>query len=149
LVAIELDEESLQRAALERLGLELKLPRDGATNFLIARPERLALNRLIQRSMRQPEMSASMIAPITGAIAELLAHAQTGKMANLAHRWRKRQPLLSKAEHFLRLNADQPFDSRALAAALGTTERSIQMSCNQICIQGAKSSGQALSVPDR
>ena len=124
---IELSEASLQRAARERVGRELAPPRQGASNFHVARPERLALDRMVQRSFRDPQATFSMIGPITGAIAELLAHAQTGMLSALAQRWRNREILLSRAEHFLRIKAECPFDAQALAAAVGATERSLQL----------------------
>lgn len=126
-VAIELTEPALQCAACERLGHELELPREGATNHRVPRAQLRELDRMVQRSLHQPKTSVSMIGPILGTIAELLAHAQTGTFASLARRWRNRAELLSRADHYLQLSAGSPFDSKALAAAVGSTERSLQM----------------------
>jgi AraC family transcriptional regulator, ethanolamine operon transcriptional activator len=125
-VAIEFDEASLQQAARERLGHELDLPRGGARNLMVPRAARQALERMVDLSLRQTQASASMIGPIMGSLAALLSHAQTGGMETLARRWRHREALLAKAEQFLRANLGRPFDGKALARAVGATERSVQ-----------------------
>jgi AraC family transcriptional regulator, ethanolamine operon transcriptional activator len=126
-VAIEFEEAALQRVARERLGIELQRPRNGAANFDVPRTQLRELDRVIQRSLRKPETAVSMIEPILGTIAELVAHAQTGTLASLARRWQHRAELLSRADHYLQLSAGVPFDLKALAAAVGATERSLQM----------------------
>jgi AraC family ethanolamine operon transcriptional activator len=126
-VAIELTEPALQCAACERLGHELELPLEGATNHLVPRAHLRELDRMVQRTLHQPKTSVSMIDPILGTIAELLAHAQTGTPASLARRWQHRAELLSRADHYLQLSAGVPFDLKALATAVGATERSLQM----------------------
>jgi transcriptional regulator GlxA family with amidase domain len=126
-VLIEFEETALQRVARERLGDELQRPRDGAANFEVPRTQLRELDRMIQRSLHKPETTVSMIEPILGTIAELVAHAQTGTLGSLARRWQNRAELLNRADHHLRLNAGVPFDLKALASAVGTTERSLQM----------------------
>jgi AraC-like DNA-binding protein len=126
-VAIEFEEAALQRVARERLGHELQCPREGAANFDVPRTQLRELDCVIQRSLRKPETAVSMIEPILGTIAELVTHAQTGTLASLARRWQHRAGLLSRADHYLQLSAGVPFDSKALATAVGTTERSLQM----------------------
>jgi AraC-like DNA-binding protein len=124
--AIEFDEESLQRVARERLGHELDLPRGGASNLMVPRAGRIILERMVERSLRKPSASHSMIEPILGAVVELLSHAQSGRLETLARRWRQRESLLTRAERFLQSNLGQPFDSKALAATVGATERCVQ-----------------------
>jgi AraC family ethanolamine operon transcriptional activator len=124
--AIEFDESSLQQAAHARLGHELDLPRGGARNLMVPRAARQALERLVNLSLRKTTPIHSMIEPIMGSIVELLSHAQTGRLEMLARRWRHREVLLAKAEEYLRSYISQPFDSKALARAVGATERSVQ-----------------------
>jgi AraC-like DNA-binding protein len=124
--AIELEEASLQRAARKRLGRELDLPRGGASNLMVPRAARESLERMVDVSLRRPERSRSMIEPIIGTIVDLLDHAQTGRLESLARRWRHRESLLSRAEHYLHTNLRRPFDCKALASAVGATERSVQ-----------------------
>jgi AraC-like DNA-binding protein len=125
-VAIEFDEARMQRAAHARLGHELDLPRDGASNLMVPRVERGTLERMVEISLRQPAASRSMIEPIIEAIVELLSHAQSDRLETLMRRWRHRESLLSKAEGYLRCNLGLPFDCKRLADAVGTTERSVQ-----------------------
>lgn len=124
-VAIEFDENSLQRAACERLGHELDLPRGGASNVMVPRGGRETLERLVEISLRAPA-GGTMVDSILGTIAELLSHAQIGRLDVLARRWRYREVLLLKAEQFLRYNLGTPFDCKALANAVGVSERSLQ-----------------------
>jgi AraC family ethanolamine operon transcriptional activator len=126
-VAVEFEEEALQLAARARTGSELRIPRDGAENHTIPRAHLRELDRMIERLLRKPHSSLSMIDPILGTIAELLAHAQTGSLATLSSRWQHRAALLRRADDFLRHNAGQPFNSGALARATGATERCLQM----------------------
>lgn len=125
-VAIEFDEALLQGVALERLGHELDLPRGRASNLMVPRAGRLLLERMVERSLRQASASHSMIKPILGTLVDLLSLGQTGRLETLSRRWMHRESLLSKAECFLRGNLGQPFDCKALAAAVGATERSLQ-----------------------
>jgi AraC-like DNA-binding protein len=125
-VAIEFDEARMQRVARARLGHELKLPRDGASNLMVPRAARGTLERMVAISLRQPAASRSMIEPIIGTLVELLSHAQSDRLENLTRRWRHREYLLSKAEVYLRCNLGRPFDCKGLAAAVGATERSVQ-----------------------
>jgi AraC-like DNA-binding protein len=125
-VAIEFDEARMQRVARARLGHELDLPRDGASNLMVPRAGRETLERMVEVSLRQPAASRSMIEPIIGAIVELLSHAQSDRLETLARRWRHRESLLYKAEGYLRCNLGRPFDCKGLAAAVGATERSVQ-----------------------
>ena len=125
-VAIEFDEALLQEVARERLGHEIELPRGRASNLMVPRAGRVLLERMVERSLRQPSASQSMIQPILGTIVDLLSHGQTGRLETLARRWIHRELLLSKAERFLRGNLGKPFDCKALAAAVGATERSFQ-----------------------
>jgi AraC family ethanolamine operon transcriptional activator len=93
---------------------------------MVSRGGREILERMVDRSLREPTASRSLIGPIVGAVVELLAQAQTGRLETLARRWRHRESLLSKAERFLRCNLGRPFDGKALATAVGATERSVQ-----------------------
>jgi transcriptional regulator GlxA family with amidase domain len=81
---------------------------------------------MVELSLRQPTKSRAMIGPIFGTIVDLLSHTQGGRLETLARRWRHREAQLSMAERFLRSNLGQPFDCKALAAACGATERSVQ-----------------------
>jgi AraC-like DNA-binding protein len=125
-VAIELDEASLQQAARQRLGHELDLPRGGARNLMVPRAGRETLERMVNHSLREPAASHSLIGPIVGSVVDLLAQSQTGRLESLTRRWKHRESLLSKAERFLRGNLGRPFDCKALATAVGATERSVQ-----------------------
>lgn len=125
-VAIECDEASLQRGARKRFGHEIDLPRNGPRNLMVPRAGREMLERMVELSLRKTAASCSMIEPIIGAIVELLSHEQTGNHEALAGRWQRRESLLSKAELFLRSNITRPFESKVLATAVGTTERSVQ-----------------------
>ena len=124
-VAIEFDEISLQRVAVERLGHEIDLPRGGARNLMVPRSGRETLERLVDASLRRPDVYP-VVDSILGTIAELISHSQNGRLDVLARRWRHRESLLLKAEQFLRCNLGMPFDSKALANAVGVSERSLQ-----------------------
>jgi AraC-like DNA-binding protein len=125
-VAIEVDEQRIQRVARERLGHELDLPSVHASNLLVPRAGREVLERMVEISLRKTSASHAMIEPIIGTIVELLAHSQSDRLQTLSRRWRHRESLLSKAEGYLRGNLGRPFDCKGLAAAVGATERSVQ-----------------------
>lgn len=125
-VAIEFDATTLQRAARARLGHELDLPMDRASNLMVPRAARETLERMVDLLLRDAAAGQSMIEPIIWCIVELLAYAQTGKLETLARRWRHRETLLSKAERHLRSHLGHPFDGKALATAVGATERCVQ-----------------------
>jgi transcriptional regulator GlxA family with amidase domain len=68
-----------------------------------------------------------MVTPILRTIAELFVHAQSGALSGLDRRWRHREHLLKRVDQYLHATQGMPFDSKDLAAAVGATERSIQM----------------------
>jgi AraC-like DNA-binding protein len=126
-VAIEFEVEALQRVAGDRLGCELELPVDGASNFEVPRGHLRELDAMIQRSLRNPFTSAEMVEPMLGTIAEMIVHTQSATYSDLARRWRNRARLLDRAEQYLKMNAGTPFNSKALATAVGITARMLQM----------------------
>ncbi|MCW1926644.1 helix-turn-helix domain-containing protein [Luteolibacter arcticus] len=126
-VVIEFTEAALQRNARERLGRELDLPLDGVTRFNVPREELLVLDRIIQRSMRGSDTTPPLVEPILGAIADLVCHLPgDDSLTTLARQWRHREYVLRRADRYLLQHLDKPFDAPALAAATGTTGRTLQ-----------------------
>ena len=125
-VAVEFTAAALQQAARERLGCELELTMTGMVNLEIPQGEFLGLDGMVRRLMGRKKDAETMIPPILGAIAELLFHQRAGSLGGLASQRRHREHLLGRADLYLEENLGQPFDARALAAAIGTTERSLQ-----------------------
>ncbi len=126
-VAIEMEREALQSTAVKHLGRELALPRAGTLNLNLARPLMNELDRLIQRSLRPDADTRAMIAPITRAIAELLASHDPDILRRSLQRSTRRCKQLKAAESYIRSNLASDFDGKAFAAAMGLSERSLQL----------------------
>jgi AraC-like DNA-binding protein len=130
-VAIEFEETALQEAALERLNWSLELPRNHACSFTQPSVLRELLDVLVQRSLQRPEASVAMIRPILGVVAEIMSGSSNDAAADIGTRVRQRQLLLKRADTYLRSNVGQPYDSKALARAVGTTARNLQIHFQQ------------------
>lgn len=126
-LAIEFDERALQEAAIERLGRPLDLPQYITGNLPPPSAQSDCLDAQVQQSVRRPEVSRAIIRPILGTIAELMAGSTGNRLADMGARWRHRGFMLQRAEKYLQSNVGQPFDSKALAHAVGTTERNLQI----------------------
>lgn len=127
-VAIGFEESSLQAAARERLGHEVELPWKHVTNFHLQEEERRDLDQMVNRLWDHPVSGTLMVAPILGAIAEIL-HAQSRRSSRAGAGMSKseyREMLLRRSDEYLRSNLANPFQLEALAVASGTTARTLQ-----------------------
>ncbi|MCB1130350.1 MAG: AraC family transcriptional regulator [Verrucomicrobiae bacterium] len=126
-VGIEMEREFLESTVLEHLGRELGLPRRGAWNVTVPLPLLGELDRLVMASLRPEADPRAMILPITRMIADLLASQNADSLRGSMLRWKKRSAELWAAESYLRSNLADGFNSDAFAAAMGRSERSLQL----------------------
>lgn len=126
-VVIEMEREALQIAAAVHLGYHLALPRSGCLNLSVPRPLLRELDRLLLCSMREDADPLALIAPITHAVAELLTSHDPNILRSSLRRWDKRCAKLRAAESYLRSHVATHFDGREFAAAMGLSERSLQL----------------------
>lgn len=125
-VVIEFEESALQSAAQERLGHEVELPWKDAISFRAPRTDRAALDRMVHRLWQHPITGARMIAPILGIIAELLHTQQHPASAVPMRKPEHQQMILRRADEHLHDHLASPFQIEDLAAASGTTARTLQ-----------------------
>lgn len=125
-LAIEFSRETLQRAAIARLGRELDLPWKHVVSFEIPPPARAALDALVQRLWSPSRPGLPKIDPILGIIAETLDFLERGSPLPAAPNWKKREELLRRVDRFLDTRPSAPFDLSTLASAVGATPRTLQ-----------------------
>ena len=126
-VAIEFEEDDLQKVAEERLGHPLVLPVGNVCDIPVSHAVVANLDRLVEKSMTPHATSARWVSPILAALVDTLEHAWKGTLTTIRKRWKHREVLLRKADEYLRAHVGAPFDSKALASFVGTTERSLQL----------------------
>lgn len=125
-VAIEFEQEALQSAARKRLGHEVNLPWKHVMSFRVLDTVRSSLDRMINRLWHHSISGTLMVEPILGAIAEILDELQR-KIPNSTHRKSLHaREVLRRADEYLHANLSDHFNLRALADAVGTTERTLQ-----------------------
>ncbi len=125
-VAIMLEEQHLQAAALRRLGRELDLPRGGALSYPVPKGPRTELERCVRRLMAADKVRLAAIESFTGLVAEMLGTLQGKRIESLVRRSHWRREILNQVDRCLRSRIGQPFDARWLAERVGATERTIQ-----------------------
>ena len=124
---LEFEEDELQKVAEERLGHPLTLPVGNVCDIPVSHAVVANLDKLVEKSMRPNAASARWVSPILGALVDMLEHARKGTLMTIRKRWRHREVLLRKADEYLRAYVGAPFNSKALAGFVGTTERSLQL----------------------
>ncbi len=129
--------EVLQREAVLRVGRELRLPRTGwqtrPTPPLAAEGVRHAVFKALEAAAAwdgviTPAQMAAQASLLLGAFVEAVSAGDAGPARRLDG-WgsaRHRDALVRRAEDYLKAHLERPFDSRALALALGVGERQIE-----------------------
>ena len=125
-IAILIDPGELQAAARARGEWDLRLPADGVTNHHLSEEAFMTLDHAIRRLTSREQVARSEVEAFTGLLAELLVELLSGGQERLGKRWQSRWRLLRKADRHLISRIGSGFDGRALAAAVGATERTIQ-----------------------
>lgn len=129
--------EVLQRAALDRVGRELRLPRQG----WYSRPAAAAAAGSLRFGVRKvlddaaawqglvtPAQMQAQAALLLSVFVDALAASDTGPERRAIGSWmeRHREAIVRRAEDYLKAQLDRPFDSRALSLALGVGERQLE-----------------------
>lgn len=129
--------EVLQREAVLRVGRELRLPRMGWQTRpappLAAEGVRHAVFKALEAAAAwdgviTPAQMAAQASLLLGAFVEAVSAGDAGPARRLDG-WgsaRHRDALVRRAEDYLKAHLERPFDSRALALALGVGERQIE-----------------------
>lgn len=129
--------EVLQREAVLRVGRELRLPRTGWQTRpappLAAEGVRHAVFKALEAAAAwegviTPAQMAAQASLLLGAFVEAVSASDAGPARRLDG-WgsaRHRDALVRRAEDYLKAHLERPFDSRALALALGVGERQIE-----------------------
>lgn len=129
--------EVLQREAVLRVGRELRLPRTGWQTRpappLAAEGVRHAVFKALEAAAAwegviTPAQMAAQASLLLGAFVEAVSAGDAGPARRLDS-WgsaRHRDALVRRAEDYLKAHLERPFDSRALALALGVGERQIE-----------------------
>lgn len=129
--------EVLQREAVLRVGRELRLPRTGWQTRpappLAAEGVRHAVFKALEAAAAwegviTPAQMAAQASLLLGAFVEAVSAGDAGPARRLDG-WgsaRHRDALVRRAEDYLKAHLERPFDSRALALALGVGERQIE-----------------------
>ncbi len=129
--------EVLQREAVLRVGRELRLPRTGWQTRpappLAAEAVRHAVFKALEAAAAwdgviTPAQMAAQASLLLGAFVEAVSAGDAGPARRLDG-WgsaRHRDALVRRAEDYLKAHLERPFDSRALALALGVGERQIE-----------------------
>lgn len=127
----------LQRAAVERLGRELRLPTTGwysrAADPREARNLREGVFKVLQEAAEwqgivSPAQLADQAATLLGSFIDAVAASDGGpERRGLANRTeRRRDAIVRQAEAYLKSQLDGPYDSRALSRQLGVGERQLE-----------------------
>lgn len=127
-VAIMIEAEALQAAAIARLGREVELPSVGTLSARFPRSHHEALDRAIARLTGRTLVDSRSLESLLARVAELIVHMQDRTLDSLVRRWRSRQLLLERADAYLRSSLERPFDLSAMAKGIGTSRRSLQRS---------------------
>ncbi len=129
--------EVLQRAALQRAGRELRLPRQGWYSQPAAPVEAQALRDgvatvLDDAAARQGLVSLDQVQAqaqlLLGVFIDAVAASDRGPECRAVGNWveRQRDAIVRRAERYLKTQLDRPFDSRGLSLALGVGERQLE-----------------------
>ena len=125
-IALTIEEETLQAAAMKRLGRHVDLPGESTLSYRLPQDHHRALDRAVSRLVRQSAVDSLHLESFLGNVADILVHLQEGNVESLTRRWRKRRNLLDRADAYLRTSISRPFDLSAMAKAIGTSRRSLQ-----------------------
>lgn len=130
-LGITVEETRLQEAACEWIGREAKLPRDAMASFRIGSELRDELDRSIQWLMAQTEVTDLMLTVFLGQIAELVDQVSRGASNTALQSARRTKGQIARANAYMRRHLARGFDLRSTAAAVGTSERTLQRVYNQ------------------
>ncbi|MEN1993138.1 MULTISPECIES: AraC family transcriptional regulator [Stenotrophomonas] len=129
--------EVLQREAVLRVGRELRLPRTGWHTRPAPPPAAEGVRHAVFKALEAaaawegvitPAQMAAQASLLLGAFVEAVSAGDAGPARRLDG-WgsaRHRDALVRRAEDYLKAHLERPFDSRALALALGVGERQIE-----------------------
>ncbi|MFX1725121.1 helix-turn-helix domain-containing protein [Stenotrophomonas sp. AS1] len=129
--------EVLQREAVLRVGRELRLPRTGWHTRPTPPPAAEGVRHAVFKALEAaaawegvitPAQMAAQASLLLGAFVEAVSAGDAGPARRLDG-WgsaRHRDALVRRAEDYLKAHLERPFDSRALALALGVGERQIE-----------------------
>lgn len=129
--------EVLQREAVLRVGRELRLPRTGWQTRPAPPPAAEGVRHAVFKALEAaaawegvitPAQMAAQASLLLGAFVEAVSAGDAGPARRLDG-WgsaRHRDALVRRAEDYLKAHLERPFDSRALALALGVGERQIE-----------------------
>ncbi len=125
-IALTIEEETVQAAAMKRLGRHVDLPGETTLSYRLPQDHRQALDRAVSRLIRESAVDSLRLESFLGNLADLLVHLQAGSLESLTRKWRERQNLLDRADASLRASISRPFDLSATAKEIGTSRRSLQ-----------------------
>ncbi|AOX60914.1 hypothetical protein BIZ42_01050 [Stenotrophomonas sp. LM091] len=129
--------EVLQREAVLRVGRELRLPRTGWQTRPAPPPAAEGVRHAVFKALEAaaawegvitPAQMAAQASLLLGAFVEAVSAGDAGPARRLDG-WgsaRHRDALVRRPEDYLKAHLERPFDSRALALALGVGERQIE-----------------------
>lgn len=125
-VATEFSREAFHRAARERLGFEMDLPRNHIVSYRVSAIGRATLDEMIQKLWLHPASGALMMTSILETLAVLISEAHGEPMPESRLSLVKRRALLARAEKHINANAAKPFDLQSLVSSSGATARTLQ-----------------------
>ncbi|WP_422506947.1 helix-turn-helix domain-containing protein [Stenotrophomonas sp. GZD-301] len=127
----------LQRAAVLRVGRELRLPRHGWYSRPVAPAQARSLCYGVDKALADAAQWEGMVTPsqwealaefVLSIFVDAVSASDTGPERRAVGNWmeRHRDTLVRRAEAYLKAQLDRPFDSRALSLALGVGERQLE-----------------------
>lgn len=127
----------LQRAAVTRLGRELRLPRAGWFSRIATPRDAAQLRGTVIRTLQEAAHPPRVLTPehVLGQAEGLLdafvhsvaaTDAAPPRRALGSYSERYRDAVVRRAENYLKTQCDRPYDSRALTTALGMGERQLE-----------------------
>ncbi|WP_411851167.1 helix-turn-helix domain-containing protein [Stenotrophomonas sp. LGBM10] len=127
----------LQRAALLRVGRELRLPQRGWYSRPVCPADAGSLCYGVNKALADAASWAGMVTPaqwealadfVLSVFVDAVSASDTGPERRAGGTWmeRHRDTLVRRAETYLKAQLDRPFDSRALSLALGVGERQLE-----------------------
>lgn len=125
-IALTIEEETFQGAAMKRLGRHVDLPRRSTLSYRLPQGHHQALDLAVSRLVRESAVSSLHLESFLGNVADVLVHLEEGDIESLTRRWRERRNLLDRADAYLGASISRPFDLSTMARAIGTSRRSLQ-----------------------
>lgn len=125
-VAVLIEEDALQAAAMCRLGRPLDIRVETTLSYPLPPAWHRDLDRAVTRLTRRLSVDPRVLESFLALVADLLVHLESRTLDSLATKWRSRQALLDRADAYLRASLSRPFDLSVMAKAIGTSRRSLQ-----------------------